>query len=87
VEGQSFGAAARQAVAPDGVGDAIGREDPVGVDDQQGQKRPLMPRGHGQDAAIRYDLERAQDPELHPPHPRAEDKQPTEVLPRPFGSD
>ena len=54
----------RRILAPEGVDQALARNDRVGVEEQKREQRPLAPAADGEDAAVLLDLERAEQPEL-----------------------
>ncbi len=52
-------------IAPDVVDQAVARDDLVRMQDEQRQERALLRPAQRRDAAVVFDLERAEDPELH----------------------
>ncbi len=56
---------ARRIVSPQLLEDALGGNDSVEVEQQQGEQRALLRRPQINGLAVRSDLERPQDPELH----------------------
>ena len=56
---------AGRVVAPELVEDAIGGHDPVDVEQQQGEQRPLLVRAEVDGLAARSSLQGTEDPELH----------------------
>ena len=54
-------------LSPEGVDEALTRDDGVGLEQQDHEQRPLAPPADGLGAAVLIDLERAEQPELDTP--------------------
>ena len=64
---QRPGAAPGRVTRPDLLQDAVGGHDLVGMDQQEGQQRPLLGRSRVDGASCRQHLQRSEDAELHAP--------------------
>ena len=63
---EGVGRVPRGVVAPQVLDQPVGRHHPAGVDQQVGQQGPLLGPRHPHQARSVADLQRPQDPELHP---------------------
>jgi hypothetical protein len=56
---------ARRPIAPEGIDEAVGRDDLAGVEHEEAEQRPLLPPRQRLDATLVERLDRPEDAELH----------------------